>query len=67
MDDAFDRLTYIQKMSVNRAMFAFAYNIVVQSRGDNSKLEDAISRETSRAEHLRADLIRYCRLVQSVM
>jgi hypothetical protein len=64
MDDAYDRLTYAQQISINKAMFIRAYNIVVQCGDDTQKLDTAILAEEG---HLRADLARYCRLVRSVM
>lgn len=66
MEAAFDRLTRIQKENVNQQMFAVAYGCVARSRGDPEALEQAIDEETSNCPHLRADLVRYCRLVDSV-
>lgn len=65
MDAAFDRLTKIQQNNVNKQMFVFAYECVAKSR--NEALERIIDQETVAQPHLRADLVRYCRLVQRVM
>ena len=66
MDQAFDRLTMIQKNNVNKQMFVVAYNCVIQSRGDPAILQELVSHQTADCPHLAPDLIRYCRLVESV-
>ena len=66
MDTAFDRLADIQKQNINRRMFAIAYLCVVQSKGDPDVLMSLILRQTESCPHLTPDLIRYCRLADSV-
>jgi len=66
MDAAFDRLTDIQKENVNQEMFVIAYSCIARAKGDPQALERLIEEETSSCPHLRADLRRYCRLVDSV-
>ena len=67
MEEAFDRLTQIQKENVNKQMFSAAYACVVRSRGDEEALKTIIRIETEDCPHLTADLTRYCRLVKSVL
>ena len=67
MDAAFDRLTEVQKRNVNKQMFVVAYGCVVRSKGDPDALARIVQSETADCQHLEPDLIRYCRLVQSVM
>ncbi len=66
MDAAFDRLTDVQKENVNRQMFVVAYGCIARAKGDPEVLERLIEEETSSCPHLRADLRRYCKLVDSV-
>ena len=66
MDEAFDRLTAIQKNNVNKQMFVLAYSCIVQSKGDPETLRSLILRQTENCPYLTSDLIRYCRLVESV-
>ncbi len=62
MDDAFYRLTFVQQISVNKAMFITAYNIIVSSNGDLTKAVIQYATDSGQT-HLTADLLRYCRLV----
>lgn len=66
MEAAFDRLTWIQKNNINKRMFVFAYNCIIKSKGDAEYLERIIDEETASYPHLKPDLIRYCKLVNSV-
>ncbi len=66
MDAAFDRLTDVQKNNVNKQMFVVAYGCIARSKGKPDVLELLIQQETSSCPHLRADLRRYCKLVDSV-
>ena len=66
MDAAFDRLTDVQKENVNRQMFVVAYGCIARAKGNSQALERLIEEETSSCPHLRADLRRYCRLVDGV-
>ncbi len=66
MEAAFERLTEIQKENINQQMFVFAYNCLTKSKGDPSVLEFIIDSETANCPHLRADLVRYCKLVNRV-
>jgi hypothetical protein len=66
MDEAFDRLTWVQKNHINKQMFAVAYNCVARSKGNAVLLERAINEETAVCKHLKNDLVRYCKLVNSV-
>ena len=67
MDEAFDRLTEVQKYSVNKVAFAVAYTIVAKHGDQNTDLRSAVLQETSSCPHLTQDLFRYCRLARSVM
>lgn len=66
MDEAFDRLTPIQKDNVNKQMFAFAYECIAKSNGNSEVLQQIIDEETANFPHLKQDLVRYCKLVESV-
>lgn len=66
MDAAFDRLTEIQKDNVNKQMFVVAYGCIARSKGNPVILERMIDEETASCPHLKADLTRYCKLVDSV-
>jgi hypothetical protein len=66
MDAAFDRLTPIQKDNVNKQMFVFAYECIAKSKGNPEVLQQIVDEETTNYPHLKQDLIRYCRLVESV-
>ena len=66
MDEAFDRLTIVQKDNINKQMFQIAYACVVKSKGDEEELRVIIQKETERDPHIASDLERYCRLVLSV-
>ena len=64
-DKAYDRLTAVQKHCINRDAFNTAYSLITTYEGHS--LIDAIISKTKSCPHLTADLIRYCRLAQSVM
>lgn len=66
MDAAFDRLTPIQKDNVNKQMFVFAYECIAKSKGNQEVLQQTVDKETANYPHLKQDLIRYCKLVESV-
>jgi hypothetical protein len=66
MDAAFDRLTQVQKDNINKYMFEFAYNCVIRSSGKTEYLKQIIREETRNSPHLEKDLLRYCKLVNSV-
>lgn len=66
MDAAFDRLTWIQKNNINKHMFVVAYDCIAKSKGDIECLKRIIDEETASCPHLKHDLIRYCKLVNSV-
>ncbi len=67
MDAAFDRLKpRIRSDNVNRKMFEFAYECVSRAKGDHDALQRIIEEETEEYPHLKNDLVRYCKLVQSV-
>lgn len=66
MEAAFDRLTIIQKDNINHDMFITAYNCIAKSKGDPGILENIIRDETTSCPHLKADLTRYCKLVNIV-
>ncbi len=66
MDAAFDRLTQIQKDNVNKQMFVVAYSCIARSKGDPEQLNHVIDEEVKDYPHLKQDLIRYCRLVNSI-
>ena len=66
MDAAFDRLTQVQKDNINKYMFEFAYNCVIRSSGKTEYLKQIIHEETRDSPHLEKDLLRYCKLVNSV-
>ena len=70
MDTAFDRLTQVQKDNINKYMFEFAYKCVTKSDseagGKTEYLKQIIREETSNSPHLEKDLLRYCKLVNSV-
>ncbi len=66
MEDAFDRLTNIQKQNINKATFYVAYDIV-STHNQLINLKFAIFAEAERIQCTPADLLRYCRLVRSVM
>lgn len=67
MDEAYRRLPKIQQQNINKEMFVFAYDCIVQSKGDDSELQRLILRKTESSPHIRSDVIRYCRLVKSAM
>ena len=78
MDNAFDRLTPIQRLGVNRKMFELAYVIVTTHKDEENirkivekKVNELLANQTFPASKLRqnlmADLTRYCRLAKSVM
>jgi hypothetical protein len=62
MDNAFGRLTDIQKQNINKHMFEIAYKCVA-----SGNTEQAIHDVTRDCPHLEADLRRYCKLVEKVM
>lgn len=68
MDKAFDRLTQIQKYYINKHMFEQAYIIIstFNINSDSDILQVCID-NTTNCPHLTSDLIRYCKLAQSVM
>ena len=66
MEAAFERLTWIQKININRQMFVVAYDCVARSKGDPEALQRIIEEETASCPHLKFDLARYCKLVNSV-
>jgi hypothetical protein len=66
MDAAFDRLTPLQKDNINKQMFVFAYECIAKSKGNPDILQHVINEETVDHPSLRQDLIRYCKLVESV-
>ncbi len=66
MDEAFDRLTIVQKDNINKQMFQIAYACVVKSRGDQEELRAIIRKETEKDPQIASDLERYCKLVLSV-
>lgn len=65
MDDAFERLSQIQKSNINKQMFGFAYKCVATS-GYNSPIHEIVLQATKDCPHLAPDLMRYCRLVSSI-
>lgn len=66
MDAAFDRLTQVQKDNINKYMFEFAYRCVIKSEGNIEYLKQIVCEETRSSPHLEKDLLRYCKLVDSV-
>ncbi len=66
MDEAFDRLTDVQKENINHDMFIIAFNCIARSKYDHSLLERIIVEETIDCPHMLPDLKRYCKLVESV-
>lgn len=66
MDDAFERLTYIQQKNINKKLFYLAYDCVVLSRGDPYLLVEIIKEKTSHTPYLSSDLLRYCKLVSII-
>lgn len=66
MDEAFDRLTDVQKENINHDMFIIAFNCIARSKYDHSLLERIIAEETIECPHMLPDLKRYCKLVESV-
>lgn len=66
MEEAFDRLTIVQKDNINKQMFQYAYACVVKSRGNQEELRAIIQKETEKTPQLASDLERYCKLVCSV-
>ena len=68
MEAAFDRLTQVQKDNINKHMFEFAYKCVIKSdsSGNIEYLKQIVREETSSSPHLEKDLLRYCKLVNSV-
>ena len=66
MDEAFDRLTDVQKENINHDMFILAFNCIAKSKYDPVLLERIIAEETTDCPHMLPDLRRYCKLVESV-
>lgn len=66
MDEAFDRLPFIQKDNINKYMFIEAYNCIIISKGDKDTLINIIKDKTRRNPKLASDLFRYCKLVHSI-
>lgn len=62
MDNAFGRLTGIQKLNINKNAFEIAYKCVA-----SGNTEQSIRNVTRDCPHLEADLRRYCKLVERVM
>lgn len=67
MDDAFKRLTFIQQDNINKETFAIAYECVVNAGDDNNKLFYIVQQKVKRNPSLITDLLRYCKLVKTVM
>lgn len=65
MDNAIQRLTPLQRISINDKMFELAYKIVTEHKKED--IRNAIKKETNKFPHLKADLTRYCKLAKSVM
>lgn len=66
MEEAFDRLSTIQKENINKNMFIIAYECVVRSNGNDKMLQAIIDKKTEECPHLKSDLLRYCRLVDKI-
>lgn len=66
MDDAKDRLTFIQKSNINQPLFKLAYKCVTLSGGNPDRLLVIVKKETNEDPKLAPDLLRYCRLVDSI-
>ena len=66
MENAFDRLTPVQQLGINEAMFELAYYIVTTHKKEED-IHKAIKNETENYQNLKADLTRYCKLAKSVM
>ena len=66
MESAFERLTRMQQLGINREMFKLAY-IIVTTYTDKEDIKKTIDKETEQCTNLRADLMRYCKLAHSVM
>ena len=75
MNNAIQRLTPLQRISINEKMFELAYKIVTEQKKEED-IRNAIEKETNKPKneklnflgpHLKADLTRYCKLARSVM
>jgi hypothetical protein len=66
MDDALNRLTFIQQSNINKRMFSLAYSCVTLSGGNPDRLVGIVKEKTYGQPNLAPDLLRYCRLVDSI-
>lgn len=67
MNDAFERLTFVQQHNINKDMFSVAYECIVFAKDDDSKLFYIVQKKSQKNPDIAADLLRYCKLVKTVI
>jgi len=66
MEEAFNRLTTVQQNNINKYMFEIAYKCVAKSGSQPDILVQIVKETASDYPHLEKDLLRYCKLADSV-
>jgi hypothetical protein len=66
MEEAFGRLTKVQQHNINKYMFEIAYKCVAKSGSQPDILVQIVKETTLNHPNLEKDLLRYCKLADSV-
>lgn len=66
MEEAFNRLTKVQQNNINKYMFEIAYKCVAKSGSQQEILVQIVKETVENYPHLEKDLLRYCKLADSV-